>query len=83
MFTPYQDETDQRMAASARRLQMFLKTAPNVKPLVESECNLMVRAIARRLGTEAIREWLDQILDETIEDLIEYEPVAEGGSSRP
>lgn len=72
MFTPYRDETDHRMASSARRLRLFLKNAPNVRCLVESECNLMVRALARRLGTEVIREWLDQILDETIEDLVEH-----------
>lgn len=76
MFTPYQDETDQRMADSARRLHKILKFAPNVHPLVESECNLMVRAVVRRFGTECVRQWLDQIVDETLEDLSE-EPQGE------
>lgn len=70
-FAPYRSLDDCRMADSAKRLRTILKIAPNVRPLVESECNLMVRAVVRRFGTECVRQWLDQILEETLEDLTE------------
>ena len=65
----YQSTDDFRMARSAERLRTFLADCPNVAPLLESECYLMVAAIVRRYGTEHVRNWLDALLDEAADEL--------------
>jgi len=70
----YKTTDDYRMARSAQRLRTFLRDAPNIDTLIESECNLMVRAVVRRYGTELVRQWLDGIVDEYADDLLR-EPI--------
>lgn len=70
-MTHYKNLDDYRMAQSARRLRTFLRELPGLDELIQSECRLMIEAIARRYGTELIRQWLDGIVDDTAERLLQ------------
>jgi hypothetical protein len=59
---------DELLDRSCHRVRFLLATnAPAV--LIDRECRLLARHIAARVGTGAVRRWLDELTDQLVEEI--------------
>jgi hypothetical protein len=61
-------DNNELLGRSCHRVRFLLAThAPAV--LIDRECRLLVRRIARRVGTVTVRDWVDESLDQLVDEL--------------